>query len=330
MHRGNRRLVKKICAGISRRSILAAGVAAAAAPLVPRIARGQELPQLRVAYQPYAYSAQVLYARDKGFFAKAGINVTLQEIAFGSALATAVASGAVDIGIATVNTLAVAHVKKLPFIIIAPGATFDARRPATGYLVAGKQSGIKTGKDFNGKTIGTPGLATLGEYGVRAWVDANGGDSTTLKFQELPFSQMPAAFAAGRIDAGFIGDPFLAEARKFTHPVAREMDAMGQEYLITAWFTTTTWSAAHADAVARFAAAVREASAWAAKNPQRCVDILAATFKQDRSTIDPGGLPGFPPRLTPALLDPMIGVTAKYGKFAPFPGDELIYSPPRT
>lgn len=283
-----------------------------------------------MAYQPYAYSAQVLYAREMGFFTKAGVNVTLQEIAYGSALATAVASGAVDIGIATINTLAVAHAKKLPFTIVAPGAVFDARKPATGFLMAGNQSGIKTGKDFNGKTIGTPGLATLGEYGVRAWVDANGGDSSTLKFQELPFSQMPAAFATGRIDAGFIGDPFLAEARKYAHQVAREMDVMGQEYIVTAWFSTTTWAAAHTDAVTRFGAAVRDASAWAAKNPKKCVDILAAQFKQERSTIDPATLPTFPPRLTAALIDPMIGVTAKYGKFAPFPGDELIYPPART
>jgi NitT/TauT family transport system substrate-binding protein len=322
--------VKNSCAGLSRRSILAAGLAACAVPLLPRPARAQDAQALRIAYQPYAYSAQVLYAREMGIFAKAALNVTLQEIAFGSALATAVASGAVDIGIATVNTLAVAHSKKLPFVIIAPAATFDARKPATGYLMAGNQAGIKTGKDFNGKTIGTPGLATLGEYGVRAWVDANGGDSSTLKFQELPFSQMPAAFAAGRIDAGFIGDPFLAEARKYAHPVAREMDAMGQEYMITAWFSTTSWAAAHPDAVARFAAAMRETSTWAAKNPQKCVDILAQTFKQERSTIDPAGLPSFPQRVTPTLLEPMIGVTAKYGKFAAFPADELIYTPPRT
>ena len=54
---------------------------------------------------------------------------------------------------------------------------------------------VKSGKDLNGKTIGTPGLNTLGEYGVRAWVDANGGDSTTLRFVELPFPVMPAALA---------------------------------------------------------------------------------------------------------------------------------------
>ena len=317
------------CAGPSRRSVLAAGIAASAAPLLPRAARAQDAPTLRIAYQPYAYSAQVLYARDMGFFTKAGLTVTLQEIAFGSALATAVASGAVDIGIATVNTLAVAHSKKLPFVIVAPAATFDARKPATGFLMAGNQSGIKTGKDFNGKTVATPGLATLGEYGVRAWVDANGGDSTTLKFQELPFSQMPAAFASGRIDAGFIGDPFLAEARKYAHPVAREMDVMGQEYMITAWFATAPWAVAHPDVVARFASAMRETSTWAAKNPQKCVDILAQAFKQDRSTIDPAGLPGFPQQVTPTLLEPMIGVTAKYGKFAPFPAAELMYTPPR-
>lgn len=311
---------------LSRRSALALGLAAGVAP---RVLRAQELAPLRVAYQPYSYSAQVLYARDNGFFTKAGLNVELQEIAFGAALATAVASGAADIGIATITTLAIAHSKKLPFVIVAPGAEFSAARPTAGGLYVGNQSGIKTAKDFNGKVIGTPGLATMGEYGVRYWVDANGGDSSTLKFVELPFSQMPAAFAAGRIDAAFIGEPYLDEANKVAHLFAREMDAIGKEYVITAWFATLPWAQAHPDLVGRFAAAMREASAWSS-NPQnsaKCVDIIAKQFKVDPKTITPSALSYFPQQITPQLIAVEVAMTARYGKFPPFPAADLIYTP---
>ena len=316
-------------ADLSRRSALALGLAAGAASFVqPRAARAQSLLPLRVAYQPYAYSAQVLYARDMGFFTKAGLSVTLEEIA---ALATAVASNAIDIGIATISTLAVAHAKKLPFVIVAPGAEYSSNRPTAGGLYVGNQSGIKTGKDMNGKVVGTPGLATMGEYGVRVWVDANGGDSTTLKFVELPFSQMPAAFAAGRIDAAFIGEPYLDEANKVARNMAREMDAIGSEYVITAWFTTLPWAQSHPDLVARFAASMRDASAWAGapQNTSKCVDIIAKQFKIDPKTITPSALSFFPQQITPGLIAAEVTMTAKYGKFPPFPPEELIYTPPR-
>lgn len=316
----------------SRRSALALGLATSAQAALPelwRAARAADLPTLRVAYQPYAYSAQVLYARDMGFFTKAGINVELQSIAFGAAIATAVASNTVDIGLATITTLAIAHSKNIPFVIISPGAEFIASRPPTGFLMVGNQTSIHSAKDMSGKTVGTPGLATMGEYGVRAWVDANGGDSTTLKFQEMPFSQMPAAFASGRIDAAFIGEPFLSEARKSARPLAREMDAIGSEYVITAWFAMAPWAAAHADLVARFDAALREASTWAPKNRAKSIEILARTFKVDPASISSGALADFPQRITPALIQPEIVITARYGKFPVFPGEELIYTPPR-
>jgi len=316
-------------APISRRTALGLASSACLLPALARPAGAQELPSIRVAYLPFEYSAQVLYAQDMGFFKKAGVNVDLQSIAYGAAVATAVASGAVDIGIATITTLAIAHSKNVPFVIIAPAAEFIASQPPTGWLFVGNQTSIATGKDMNGKTVGTPGLATMGEYGVRTWVDANGGDSSSLKFVELPFSQMPAAFANGRIDAAFVGEPFITETRKVAHVLAREMDTIGSAYVITAWFTNTPWATSHPDLVRRFIAAVGDASTWAAKNPAKCIEILAQRFKLDPATISPAGLATFPQRITPALIQPEITMTARYGKFPTFRGEDLIYTPPR-
>jgi ABC-type nitrate/sulfonate/bicarbonate transport system substrate-binding protein len=54
----------------SRRDVLG-GLAAGAClalPFASRPADAQELPKLRVAYLPFAYSAQALYAQELGFF----------------------------------------------------------------------------------------------------------------------------------------------------------------------------------------------------------------------------------------------------------------------
>jgi NitT/TauT family transport system substrate-binding protein len=303
--------------------------AGALLPALARPARAQDLPVIRVAFLPFSYSAQVLYAQDMGFFKKAGVSVDLQSIAYGAAVATAVASGAVDIGIATITTLAIAHSKNIPFIIVAPAAEYVAAQPAAGWLFVGNQTTIQKGVDMNGKTVGTPGLATMGEYGVRAWVDANGGDSNTLKFVEMPFSQMAAAFATGRIDAAFVGEPFITETRKVARPLAVEMDVIGSAYIITAWFSNASWVNAHPDLAARFSSAMRDADVWAAKNPAKCIDILAQRFKLDPTTISPAGLPTFRARMTPALIQSEINMTARYGKFPSFRAEDLIYTPPR-
>jgi ABC-type amino acid transport substrate-binding protein len=49
---------------------------------------------------------------------------------------------------------------------------------------------------------------------ARVRIDANGGDSSTVKFVELPFSAVLAALEAGRIDAGVTAKPFLGQAIK--------------------------------------------------------------------------------------------------------------------
>jgi ABC-type nitrate/sulfonate/bicarbonate transport system substrate-binding protein len=312
---------------LSRRSLIATGLAAGASSALGIPARAQNLPTLRIAYEPYQYSAQVLYAQEMGFFTKAGLVADLQSIAFGSELASAVTSGAVDIGIAPIATLALAHHKNIPFVCIASAAAFSAKDKPKALLVVGKQTSIHTGKDMNGKTVGTPGLATMGEYGVRAWVDANGGDSSTLKFVELPFSQMAPAFATGRIDMASIGEPYLTGVLKVARALPTSMEAvLGSDYLITAWFAMAPWAAAHPDLVARFNAAVRDAGYWAAKNPARCIEILARTFHQDPASIDPALLARFPGKLTPAGVRPEIAVTARYAGFPPFPPEELIYT----
>ena len=43
-----------------------------------------------------------------------------------------------------------------------------------------------SGRDFAGKTIGVPTLKDLDALATASWVDAHGGDSTTLRYVELP------------------------------------------------------------------------------------------------------------------------------------------------
>jgi NitT/TauT family transport system substrate-binding protein len=131
-----------------------------------------------------------------------------------SATAAAMVSNFVDIGYGTIDTLAELHQKGIPLVSIAAGVEYVY--PATqksGALVVPATSTIHQAKDLNGKTISTPSLHSLSTVVTSAWLDRNGGNSSSVKFVEVPFPAIPAALEAGRIDAGYLAEPFITNGR---------------------------------------------------------------------------------------------------------------------
>jgi NitT/TauT family transport system substrate-binding protein len=293
-------------------------------------AYAQQPVAIHVGMIPIEPAALVYYAKEEGFFDKAGLNVEIEPNPSTPALASAVASGSIDITYGTIPNIAIAHVKGLPFVIIAPGIS-DSATHFGGALMVAMNSTLQSGKDFNGKTLGTAGLGTIGEYNPRNWIDRHGGDSSTVKFIEIPFSETADAIAAGRIDGGYLSEPFvtLAERRKLAKMIPGTDDAMGPEYLATAWFTTSSWAQSHTDAVARFASAMHNAAVWANANQSKTVPMLQRYLKADPALTAQTRRPHYAERLVTAQVQPYIDVTARYAKFAPFPATELIYGAAR-
>jgi NitT/TauT family transport system substrate-binding protein len=295
----------------------------------PRSARAQTLVTIRLALIPIEPAAVAYYALENGFFAKAGLAVTIDQNPSTPALAAAILAGTYDIAYGTVPTLATAHAKGLPFVLVAPGIA-DSALHFGGAIMVGVHSTIKTGKDLNGKTLGTAGLNTIAEYLPRAWIDKNGGDSATVKFIELPFPTTPDAIASGRIDGAYLAEPFvtIAEKKGLAKILTTGDDAISaNEFLATGWFATSAWAKAHPDAVARFQHAMGEAAAWANANPAKVVPLLAKDLKADPALLAQTRRPYFPERLSAAEVQPWIDVTARYAKFPPFEADELVYVP---
>lgn len=281
---------------------------------------------LRLSTNPIDSGAEVFYAKDLGFFAKAGLDVTIQPGANGSAIAAAVASGAVDIGYADLGSLAKAHVKGIDFVVIAPAALWVESAPVN-VLVVGRNSTLKTGRDFTGKTVAVPGLGTGAEYAVHAWIDKTGGDSTTVKYIELTYSAMPAALEAGRIDAAHVAEPFVAEAKAAGRVLTSADNAMGSEYLRTVWFASKDWAARNPDAVARFAAAMKETATWANNraNYPKSAEILEKWAKIDPVLAGTMTRARYGEVLSAALMQTEVDTTAKYGNFTSFPATDMLY-----
>jgi NitT/TauT family transport system substrate-binding protein len=309
----------------ARASALLFGGAALCAITSP--GRAQTTATIRVASIPIDAAAQVYYAKEMGFFAQAGIDVQIQTLPSG--MADAVAGNAVDVGYVSVDTLVLAHQRKIPFVVIAPASEYISS--LTGHiagLVLPANSSISHAKDLSGKTIAAP-LNTLAEYGTRSWIDDNGGDSSTVKFIDMTFAATPAALSAGRIDGAWETEPFLTVAKEQGRVLGYGFESIGKQFVIGAWFSTSQWAHDHPDLVSHFAAVMRDTAVWANKNHPQSGEILEKYAKIDPTVVATMTRSHYVEKFNVATMQPLIDVASKYNKIAPFPAQDLIYAPSR-
>lgn len=302
---------------------------AASIPFGAARGRAQTTTAIRIATLPIESAAEPFYAKDMNFFGKAGLDATIQTMQNGASIAAAALAGAIDIGYSPVDVLATIHDKKVPVVVLAPANEYVSPSRNAGLVVAAGST-IRGPKDLTGKTIAVAALHSLSESAPRAWIDRNGGDSTTVKFVEIPFPAMPAALDSGRVDAAWDAEPFLTTAAKNERVIEYGFDAIAKRFLISAWFTTRQWADAHADAAARFIAAIHETAVWTNENPGPSGEILSKYTKIDPALVATMVRSRFEESLAPASLQPLIDLSAKYNGFTPFPAQELIYGPAKA
>jgi NitT/TauT family transport system substrate-binding protein len=253
--------------------------------------------------------AQVYYAQDMGFFKKAGLNVEIQTLPNGAAVASAVASGALQIGDSNTLSLATARQKGLPFVIFAPGAIYSSTAPTTALAVS-VNGPVHTAKDLTGKILAGVSLGGLDQLSLEAWVDKNGGDSASAKYVEVQPSLMVAALERGTIAAASLPDPALdaAVSAGTVRIIGNNYDSIAKTFMITGWFATGDWLAKNPDVAKKFAAAMAETADWANANHDRAAEILLKYTKIDtrKSHVR------FANRLSAAIVQPVLDAGAQY------------------
>jgi NitT/TauT family transport system substrate-binding protein len=308
---------------MNRRGFVLAASAASASIVTAR-ADAQQLVNVRVATTPIDAGAQPFFANSMGFFRAAGLNVTITTISNGSAIAAAVASGAVDIGQSNVVSIATAHERGIPFGLIAAGNLVVSRVHQAAAIVP-NASPIHTAKDLTGKTLAVNGLGTIPHVGARAWVDQSGGDSNAVKYTEIPFTAMAVALDAGRIDCAFVSEPQLDDALASKHfrVIGYPYDAISKQFLLGGWFTTLAWAKANPEAVRAFAAAMRTTSRWANANQAASGKILQS---ETGIVVTPQTTRvQFSDALDPNQIQPVLDASAHYGVLkSSFPASEII------
>jgi NitT/TauT family transport system substrate-binding protein len=292
----------------------------AAAALVHALGLGAggsaaDLEPLRIVVIPTEVGAGAYYADDLGYFKDAGIDAQITSLANGNAATAAVISGAADIGFSNTFSLAIAHDKGLPVNILTGSDLHRSTNPSQGFLDVLKGSTIHTGKDLDGKTVAVPGLGTGTYFALRNWIDKNGGDSSTVKYVEVPIPAIADAILTGRVDAGSLdaSNAYAARSKAALRQIGNTYDSIAPMFVAGAWFASPDWIAKHPDLARKFIAVFQRVSLWANAHPDDVVRLYAkhSAFTVDDLKLSPRAQ--LEPSTDTALIQPVIDVSLKYG-----------------
>ncbi len=172
--------------------------------------------EVTVGYVPIGIYAPVFAALDKGYFAEAGLDVTLEPFAGGPEPITLTASGELDFaaigaGPAFWNVVS----SGLPIAVIAPGHAEGS--PVATPLMISKEAcdsgAIANVADLAGKRVSVNARGAT-EYWLGQALATAGLTLDDIDLQVLPFPDAVAALAAGAIDAAMVGEPLATKAEQ--------------------------------------------------------------------------------------------------------------------
>jgi NitT/TauT family transport system substrate-binding protein len=310
----------------TRRTALAQLAAGAAAFAATRNARAADMQTVHVASALSDDIAPLLYGIASGIFTRLGLDVHVQAANNGAAAAAAVLGGSLEIAKSGTMAIVTGHVRGVPLTAIWPAAISTTAAPICG-LVARRSAGIATAKDCNGKIFTGASLQDLNQLAAMAWVDANGGDSKTMRFVEITSSATIPALEAGRIDGATVLNPILQVAMRTPSVklLANPFDTISKHFCTSTWFTTRDYAAKNADVVRRFVNGLQEATRYEYAHQAQMAQYLAPFLH-----VDEAALAAFPRTTNGLALEaadyqPVIDLAARYGIIPKaFPAGEML------
>jgi NitT/TauT family transport system substrate-binding protein len=258
-------------------------------------------------------TGQVMYAKDRGFFRKHGIDAEITFVADGTLTPPAVISGQAQFAGVPTGALATLKVRGFPLKAVAGGALYEPGTSTSGLVSApGRQ--FRRARDLVGKQIGLDFRGSVAELGLKRWLKRGGvsPDDVELVFDSFP--RLIGPLIRGQIDAAWLPEPQATLAvRRGAKLFAKPFDATCSELcLVTVYMARTN---VDPNLAARFRLAMQDAAVWAnqPRNRTARARILEKYLKIDLGLVQRMAWFSYAPRLRVGLAQPFLDLYVEYG-----------------
>jgi len=266
-------------------------------------------------------------AVEKGYFKGANLDVNLASMVGGAAVMPALASGSINIGWSNVISIYQGHLQGFDFRFVANGAINVRNTNDIFGLCVSPDSDIKSAKDLAGRTVAVNTLRNIMHGATSHWIDSNGGDSTRVKWVEIPFPQMAQALVNKQVDAYGSPEPYVTVPveSKQARLLGRQLGAIAPRLLIASYFGSEAWISKNVSVVKGFVEALNRGIDAHNADPEEAKATLAKHTKLKPEQFKTMPLPAFEKKLLESDLQPMLEVSLRY-KFVDrkFPVKDLI------
>jgi NitT/TauT family transport system substrate-binding protein len=244
---------------------------------------------IRLAIANVGSQLNVVVAKKQGFFKKHDLNVKTTVLADIGKIPPALGKQ-FDIGVGIQPSFLLAASHGIPIVQIS-GGTLSSKKNPQELVMVRKNSKIEDPTDLAGKRIGTPVPTGNINTAVRYWLLQHGVNLDSVQSVQVPSPSMIDQIRTGKIDAGEVIQPFVAEAEaKGLRPVGYGMAAVDDPVGFTAWIAARSWASTHHKAILNFRAALDEADQWIAKHTARAKKIEADFTGVNLKTVQKAGL----------------------------------------
>jgi NitT/TauT family transport system substrate-binding protein len=257
--------------------------------------------------------APIYLGKEKGFFSKRNIDLTLETAQGGSAIAPSVLSGQYQFGFSNVVSLLLAKSQNAPLKAVANGvnSTGDPKADFGGVVV--KDPAITSPKQLEGKKVATNALKNIVDTSVKDIVKKDGGDPSKVTFVELAFPDMAAQLDAGNVQAIFVVEPFLSAAKAKGWKTIGSYADVDPNLCVALYFTSQQTAQEKPDLVKRFTEAMNESLAYANSHPDEVRQVLGTYTQITEQVRKALTLPKWPSEIDKDAIDKLAGLAVDYG-----------------
>lgn len=227
-------------------------------------AKAAELEKLRVSIIPINDVTPLFAAIQQGYFAEQGLAIDTTPSAGGATGIPGLVAGSFDIVYGNVVSTLLAAQQGIDIRVVAAGTKIQTPETDLSAMVVRSDSGIRKGKDLEGKTVGVNTRNNVIWLYARAWIKATGGDPDKVTYREVPHPQMEDALRQKQVDAGYMVIPYVAIALlkpdfvAIAHPYSEVQ--LGVD--VGQWLATSRFLQERPETVDKFARALRRGVEW--------------------------------------------------------------------